>query len=192
METTQETIVDDDGGREVAIARADDTSEASSLSEQTQSQDIQGQCPACSSNDVQYIERRIIQRLDDSLKESFRSLINSIERRFSELETNVNKIQDQLQSIQQQLPAQNFRGHESLIYLQFAEDCCEDLEKEDEGSTDSYANVHAYVQSMQRYQKKHGARHLPPQRPPSRVMRQRRISSRYSLTYPFVTDTITL
>ena len=187
METTQETIVDDDGGRELAIARTD-TSEAPSLSKQTQSQDIQGQYPACSSNDVQYIERRIMQRLDDSSKESFRSLINSIERRFSDLETNLNKIQDQLQSIQQQLPAQNFRGHESLICLQFAED----LEKEDERSTDSYANVHAYVQGMQKYQREHGARHLPPQRPPSRVMRQRRISSRYSLTYPFVTDTITL
>lgn len=194
MERRQETTVDDDG-QELSIT---DTTRTPSSSEQTQSQDLQAKCPACNSsssiNDMRM--RMIMKGLDDSLKESFRnltlSLTNSFEKRFKDLESNVNKMQGQLKSIQQQLSVQNsIRRHDSLRSLQLAEDCCEDLEKQDEGSSESYANIHAYIQSVQRHQEMHGGRRLP-LRPPSRVMRQRRNSSRYSLTYPFVTDTVTL
>lgn len=168
-----------------------DTSHAPS--EQTRSQDVRGRC-ACSahtSTDIQYIESRITKCLDDSFKELFKTFINSIERRFSDLETSVSKIQEQLRSLQQQVSVQHLRHESGLISLQMAEDCCEDLEKQDDCSSESYANFHAYVRSMQKYQEKCGSRHMP-LRSPSRVVRQRRITSRSSLTYPFLNDTTTL
>ena len=167
-----------------------DAPRAPSLDEHTRSQDLQGHNPACSNSvgDVQYIdhERKIMKQLiDNSLQELFRSWTASIEKRFKEIETNVIKIQRQVQCIQQQLhKPQHLKRHESLISLQpESEDgCCEDCDNSScysSGSDDSYS---AYLQRMQKYQEKFGARHMSLK--PSRVMRQKRVSSRNSLSLP--------
>ena len=166
-----------------------DAPQTPSLDEHTRSQDLQGHNPACSNyvGDVQYIdhERKIMKRLDNSLQELFRSWTASIEKRFKEIEDNVIKIQRQVQFIQQQLHMpQHLKRHESLISLQPepVDGCCEDCDNSSCYSSESDDTYSAYLQRMQKYQEKFGARHLSLK--PSRVMRQKRVSSRNSLSLP--------
>ena len=180
MEGRHERTLDD--GEDLAKIDAPQTP---SLDEHTRSQDLQGQNLACSNSigDVQYAERRIMKRLDNSLQELFRSWTASIEKRFKELETNVTKIQLQMQFIQQQLHMpQHLKRHESLISLHepVEEFCCEDCDNSSCYSSESEESYPAYLQRMQKYQEKLGARHLSLK--PSRVMRQKRVSSRNSLS----------
>ena len=187
MEERHERKLDDGGD----LAKTD-APQTPSLDEHTRSQDLQGHNPACSNSigDVQYIdhERKIMKRLDNSLQELFKNWTVRVEKRFIELENNVIKIQRQMQFIQQQLNVpQHLKRHESLISLQpepAEEGCCEDCDNSSCYSSESDDSYSAYLQRMQKYQEnfKFGARHLSLK--PSRVMRQKRVYSRNSLSLP--------
>ena len=180
MDGRHERTLDD--GEHLAKSDAPQTP---SQDEHTSSQDLREQNPAYGNSigDLQYIERRIMKQLDNSLKELFRSWTNSIEKRFIELETNVSKIQHHVQFIQQHLHMQNLRRYESLMSLQpEPEECCEDCENSSCCSSESDDTFPAYLQRMRKYQEKFSAKHLSLK--PSRVMRQKRVSSRNSLSLP--------
>ena len=187
MEERCERTFDD--GQELTKSDASHSSQRTpslQLGDDARSQEFQGQNSTYSNSTgdeyVQYIERRI-KLLENSLKESLRSLTNKIEKRFIELETNVNKIQHQVQFIQQHLHMQYLRRYDSLTSLQpEPEDCGEDCEKSSCCSSESIDTFPAYVQRMQKYQERFGAKHLSLK--PSRVMRQKRVYSRNSLSLP--------
>ena len=177
MEGRHERTCTLDDGQELPISDAPQNPSLQ-LGDHARSQESQGQNSAYNNSIgdvyVQYIERRIMKRLENSLKESF----NKIEKRFIELESNVNKIQHQVQCIQQHL---HVRRYDSLTSLQpEPEDCGEDCENSSCCSSESDDSFPAYVQRMQKYQERFGAKHLSLK--PSRVMRQKRVYSRNSLS----------
>ena len=183
MEERCERTFDD--GQELAKSDASHSSQTPSLQlgDDPRSQEFQGQNSSYSNSTgdeyLQYIER-MIKLLENSLKGSLRSLTNKIEKRFIELETNVNMIQHQVQFIQQHLHMQHLRRYDSLTSLQpEPEDCGEDCEKSSCCSSES-DEFPAYVQRVQKYQERFGAKHLSLK--PSRVMRQKRVYSRNSLS----------
>ena len=182
MEGRHERTLDD--GQELPKSDAPAQNPSLQLGDHSRSQESKGQNSAYNNSNgdayVQYIidhiERRIMKRLENSLKESF----NKIERRFIELESNVNKIQHQVQFIQQHL---HVRRYDSLTSLQpEPEDCGEDCENSSCCSSESDDSFPAYKQRMQKYQERFGAKHLSLK--PSRVMRQKRVYSRNSLSLP--------